>query len=88
LVHGPLVVLNGLRAGGRLRRLHRFVSHAGWTGYYASTIARIKTAVIAVSRHIRLQLPGLPGLPLAEDPPRLMSPSCLPWSYRNEATRG
>jgi hypothetical protein len=64
-VHRPLVVLNGLRAGGRLDRLHRFVSHTGWTAYYASTIARAKAAVIAVSRHIRLQLPGVPGLPLA-----------------------
>ena len=64
-MHRPLIALNGLRVGGRPGRLHRFVSHTGSTAYYASTIARAQAAVIAVSRHIHLQLPGLPGLPLA-----------------------
>jgi hypothetical protein len=48
-VHRPLVVLNGLGAVGGPGRLHRFVSHTGWTVHYASTIARAKAAVIAVS---------------------------------------
>jgi nicotinamidase-related amidase len=39
--------------------------HTGWTAGYASTIARAKAAVIAVSRHDPRAATGTAGLPLA-----------------------